>query len=215
VVPTAWAEQRAQADLAGDVAQLYMRGDRYVDISEALNLTRRHAHKILNELFAEGMPKLERRRLSDDKIRAIHAAYVRGGAPIQRRAEAMGFTASAVRRRMRTLKLPVAREKTARKPARTPAQAEARVITALLMARVDELRKPRGLSLERLAHASDISIWTLQQVRSELSDPRLTTVLRLCRGLGVTVSELLDDLPLPIEPRSRRARGPARAGADT
>lgn len=28
------------------------------------------------------------------------------------------------------------------------------------------------------------------------------TALRLCRGLDVTVGELLDDLPLPMEPCS-------------
>jgi DNA-binding Xre family transcriptional regulator len=88
------------------------------------------------------------------------------------------------------------------------------VITALLMARVDELRRPRALSLERLAFASDVSWWTLQRLRSELSDPRLSTLLRLCRGLGVTAGQLLDDLPLPVEPRPSYARTPAQAGTD-
>jgi DNA-binding Xre family transcriptional regulator len=89
------------------------------------------------------------------------------------------------------------------------------VITALLMARVDELRRPRALSLERLAFASDVSWWTLQRLRSELSDPRLSALLRLCRGLGVTAGQLLDDLPLPVEPRPSYARTPAQAGTDT
>jgi Cro/C1-type HTH DNA-binding domain len=96
---------------------------------------------------------------------------------------------------------------------RSRAHAEQRVITALLMARVEELRRgPPAVSLECLASASDVSVWTLQRLRRECSDPRLSTVLRLCRGLGVTAGELLDDLPLPIEPRPRRARRPTRAG---
>lgn len=92
---------------------------------------------------------------------------------------------------------------TASKPARSRAHAEQRVITALLMARVDELRHARAQSLERLAGASDVSMWTLHQLRGEQSDPRLSTVLRICRGLGVTAGELLDELPLPTEPRQR------------
>jgi DNA-binding Xre family transcriptional regulator len=201
-----WTDKQTRADLAGDAAQLYMQGQLHAEIGTALNLTEAQVHKILSELLAEGMPKLERHEMSDRQVRAIHAAYVRGGASIDRRAEAMGFTGSAARQRMRGLKLPVGRQQAPRRPARTPAQAEQRVITALLMAGVDELRKPRGLSLERLAHESDISMWTLQQVRGDLSDPRLTTLLRLCRGLGVTPGELLEDLPLPTEPRLRRAR---------
>jgi DNA-binding Xre family transcriptional regulator len=136
-----------------------------------------------------------RRSPSEAKVRAIHAAYVRGDWSIEDLAEAV--------------------ETEARKPARSRAHAEQRVITALLMARVDELRKPRALSLERLAFASDVSWSTLQHLRGGLSDPRLSTLLRLCRGLGVTAGELLDDLPLPVEPRPRHARTPARAGADT
>jgi DNA-binding Xre family transcriptional regulator len=80
---------------------------------------------------------------------------------------------------------------------RSRAHAEQRVITALLMARVEELRQPRAPSIECLASASGVSVWTIQRLRSECSDPRLSTVLRLCRGLGVTAGELLDDLPLP------------------
>jgi DNA-binding XRE family transcriptional regulator len=88
-----------------------------------------------------------------------------------------------------------------------------RVITALLMARVDELRKSRALSRERLAGTSGISTWTLAHLSSELSDPRLSVVLRLCRGLGVTAGELLDELPLPIEARRPRLAADLTTGA--
>ncbi len=185
---------RTRTSLAGDVAQLYLQEVQRVEIGVALSLPKLLVDKFLSELFVKGMPKFERRS-SREKVRAIHGLFVRGEGSIDDLVEAV--------------------EREARKPARSRAQAEQRVITALLMARVDELRKPRALSLERLAFASDVSWWTLQRLRSELSDPRLSTVLRLCRGLEVTAGELLDDLPLPVEPRPRYARTPARAGTDT
>jgi DNA-binding Xre family transcriptional regulator len=177
---------RTRPSLAGDVAQLYVQEKQHAEIGEALNVPTAVVDKILNELFAAGMPKLERRSLSEEKVRAIHAAFVRGDGSIEDLAEAV--------------------EREARKPARSRAHAEQRVITALLMARVDELRKPRALSLERLAGVSDVSRGTLNHLRGELSDPRLSTVLRLCRGLGVTAGELLHDLPLPVQPRPSNAR---------
>lgn len=41
-------------------------------------------------------------------------------------------------------------------------------------------------------------------MRADLCDSHLSTVLGLCRGLATTPSELLDDLPLPIQARSRQ-----------
>jgi DNA-binding Xre family transcriptional regulator len=192
-VPSQRALTRTRTSLAVDVAHLYVQEMQRVEIGVALDLPKALVDKILNGLFVEGMPKRERRP-SEEKVRAIHDAFVRGDGSIDDLVEAV--------------------EKDARKPARSRAHAEQRVITAQLMARADELRKPRALSLERLAFASDVSWWTLQRLRSELSDPRLSTVLRLCRGLGVTAGELLDDLPLPVEPRPGYARTSAQAGTN-
>jgi hypothetical protein len=64
--------------------------------------------------------------------------------------------------------------------------------------------------LLRLAHESDLSMWTFYRMTERGSDPRLTTVLRLCRGLGVTASELLGDLPLPVQARPRLVRDTGR-----
>jgi DNA-binding XRE family transcriptional regulator len=194
--------QQAGARLAGAVAQLYFQRKSYLQIGNELGLTKRQVHKILSELFAEGMPHLSRREMSEETVRAIHAAYARGDTSINKIARAIGFTGDAARRRIIKLGLPLKRQTTS-SPARSPAHAEQRVITGLLIAKVDELRKPRAISIEALAGTSGVSLWTIQQLRSELSDPRLTTVLRLCRGLGVTAGQLLDDIPLPVEARHR------------
>jgi len=98
--------------------------------------------------------------------------------------------------------------------ATSPAHAEQRVISALLMAKADELRKSRGMSIEMLAHASDLSLWTLQKSRRDLSDPRLTTILRFSRGLGVAARELLGALPLPVETRPPRSPRSPRVQAE-
>jgi DNA-binding phage protein len=142
--------------------------------------------------------------LGVEKLRAVHAAYVRGDGSIEWLAEAIGTTGTVVRRQWQKLNLSIEAQESIGSSARSRAHAEQRVITALLMAKVDELRRSRGMALEALAHAAGLSTWTLQQSRRELSDPRLTTILRLCRGLGVTAGELLDELPLPVEARPRR-----------
>lgn len=103
-------------------------------------------------------------------------------------------------------------------PAMTPAQAEQRHISALLAARVDELRTARGLSWERLAGASGLAIHNLTSLTKDLVDPRLNTVLRLCRGLDADANELLGGLPLPVERRDtalRKRRAREQASTDT
>jgi DNA-binding Xre family transcriptional regulator len=202
------AKPQGSAKIACDVTQLYMLERQYAAIGEELDLTRPQVHKILSDLFAEGMPKRARHSMTDAQVRAIYAAYRRGGS-IDRLASALGFTGSAARRQKHKRKLPLQRQGTAGKSA---AQAEQYLTTALLMARVDELRRSRRLTLEELAQSADVSVWTLRQLRAQLSDPRLTTLLKLCSGLGVAVGELLGELPLPMEARMRQARQVALAG---
>jgi transcriptional regulator with XRE-family HTH domain len=60
--------------------------------------------------------------------------------------------------------------------------------------RLRELRNERGISQETLAHMAGInrtSVWTCENGGS---DPRLSTILRLARGLDVTPGTLLDQL---------------------
>ncbi len=147
--------------------------------------------------------------MTGEQVRGIYAEYLRG-ASIDRLARAVGFTHAAVRRQLRKRKLPT-RGELAANGAKTAARVEQQMITALLMARVDELRKARGLTVERLAQESDLSMSTIKLLKEELRDPQLTTLLRICRGLDVTVQQLLGDLPLPAQPRPRILR--TRAGS--
>jgi DNA-binding Xre family transcriptional regulator len=102
---------------------------------------------------------------------------------------------------MRGEQLALDRQPVARKPAKSWAHPEQRVNTGLLTAKVDELRIRQAFSLQRLAAAAGLPTCTLHKLRGELSDPRLSTVLRLRHGLGVTAGEFLNYLPLPLEPR--------------
>jgi transcriptional regulator with XRE-family HTH domain len=87
---------------------------------------------------------------------------------------------------------------------------EQRSISARLGAIVDALRGERELTEEQLAGRSQLSVRKLRNLKKDHVDPSLTTVLRLCRGLDVSVDTLLGGLPLPETPRplrDRRTRG--------
>jgi transcriptional regulator with XRE-family HTH domain len=86
-------------------------------------------------------------------------------------------------------------------------EAEVAEAIALIWARVEPLRRERGLSMERLAAVSGVTTATLSEMRRGLRrDLRLSTILKLCSGLGVGSPELLGDLPLPEPPRAEWAR---------
>jgi transposase-like protein len=161
---TASAEQRTREELEGAVAQLYMQEMQRAEIAAALNLTKGQLHKILHGLFAEGMPKRKRRCMTDKQVRAIHAAHLRGGS-INKLAAAIGFTGNAARHQIRNRNLPLRKQIG---PAKTPAHGEQQAITALLAGRVHALRKARGLTIEQLAHESDLPIETLKRLGEQL-----------------------------------------------
>ena len=194
--------------IAGDVAHLYVLHEPHVEICRALNLTRAQLCHVLADLFAEGMPKRGRHVMTEAQVREVHRKYQAGAGSIDELAETIGFSGRTARRWMRRMDLSLSQvpgmEPGSR--VRSPARAEQREITALIVARVDSLRVARGWSVERLAGASNVSMWTLFGLRRDVTDPRLSTLLRLCNGLGVTSGELLGDLPLPVEPRTSRAR---------
>jgi predicted DNA binding protein len=102
--------ERTRVDVAADVGRRYMNGESYKQIADALTLTEAQVHNILSELFAEGMPKLERHALTDRQARAIRGAYPKGEGSLDELAAAIGFSEAAVRRRLRKLDLPIERQ---------------------------------------------------------------------------------------------------------
>lgn len=203
-------ERALRAALAAEVAQLYMQGQSHAGIAAALGLTQAQVHKVLSGLFAEGMPKLNRVRVSRRQVRAMHAAYYRGGAGIEALAGLLGISGAAARRRMHDQRLPLHTNRTVRRRASSTEQAERYLITALFVLGLDEVRAQRGLSVERLAYAAGCSTRTLRLLRCELRDPRLSTVLRLCRALGVTPGALL---PVELCPPRRHGLDHTGVGA--
>lgn len=60
--------------------------------------------------------------------------------------------------------------------------------------RMRELRAERGVSQDDLAGATDVHSTAIGRLERGTREPRLTTILRVARGLGVKPGELLDDL---------------------
>ncbi|MGH2859943.1 MAG: helix-turn-helix domain-containing protein [Solirubrobacteraceae bacterium] len=58
--------------------------------------------------------------------------------------------------------------------------------------RVRELRDQRGMSQDALADGTDIHPTAIGRMERGAREPRLATILRLARGLGVTPGELLN-----------------------
>ncbi|HUA74136.1 MAG TPA: helix-turn-helix transcriptional regulator [Solirubrobacteraceae bacterium] len=60
--------------------------------------------------------------------------------------------------------------------------------------RLRELRAERGVSQDDLADATDVHPTAIGRLERGAREPRLTTILRLARGLDVEPGRLLDDL---------------------
>ena len=63
------------------------------------------------------------------------------------------------------------------------------------MTRLRELREARGLSLRKLAVKADVHYVSIARLEAGLLDPRLSTLLKLCKVLGVTLTELVGNGP--------------------
>ncbi len=190
--------------LFADVAQLYVGGKTWQAIADATDVPVSTVHAIMHELFNEGFPKLKRRKFSDQDARAAYRAYLRHDTTVRQVATTHGVHRTTVEQRWRTLGLLRKKPRRTKKP-RDTAHTAQQAVTKRLVERIDELREARGLTVENLAIASGLSNATVQAMRYALSDPKLTTVLHLCVGLGVTPGQLLDALPQP-GPRPRRPR---------
>jgi len=62
-----------------------------------------------------------------------------------------------------------------------------------LGSRIIELRKQKGLSLEKLAWGSEIAKSTLSDIEKGISAPRYTTLLKIAGFLEVKVTHLIND----------------------
>src|SRR5215207_5707957 len=61
-----------------------------------------------------------------------------------------------------------------------------------LGARVKDLRKARGWSLDALANASGVSRSMLSQIEREQANPTLAVTLRIAQAFGMTLGDLLE-----------------------
>jgi transcriptional regulator with XRE-family HTH domain len=60
--------------------------------------------------------------------------------------------------------------------------------------RLKALRAEHGMSQDNLADATDVHPTAIGRMERGKREPRLTTILKLARGLDIKPGELLDDL---------------------
>jgi DNA-binding XRE family transcriptional regulator len=69
--------------------------------------------------------------------------------------------------------------------------------------RLRQLRSERGLSQDNLAARTDVHPTAIARFERGAREPRLTTILRLARGLEVPPGALLEGLVWPVDKGSR------------
>jgi transcriptional regulator with XRE-family HTH domain len=66
-----------------------------------------------------------------------------------------------------------------------------------LTVRLKEWRERRGLSLRKLAEASGVHYVSLVRIEAGRLDSRLSTLLKLCKALKISIAELVGTGKLP------------------
>jgi transcriptional regulator with XRE-family HTH domain len=74
------------------------------------------------------------------------------------------------------------------------ARNEARAASRAFGQRVKEIRAEKGVSQDELSHATNVHPTAIGRMERGAREPRLTTILRMARGLDVKPGELLDEL---------------------
>lgn len=69
-----------------------------------------------------------------------------------------------------------------------------------MQTRLREWREKRGLSLRKLGDLSGVHYVSLVKMEAGRLDPQLSTLLKLCRSLGITLNQLVG------EPRAKGGR---------
>ena len=81
-------------------------------------------------------------------------------------------------------------------------------IDSRIAARIRELRAERGLTLDGLAEAADVSRAMLSRIERGESSPTAHLLGKICNGLGVTLSALFAATEAPSSPLARRDSQP-------
>lgn len=63
----------------------------------------------------------------------------------------------------------------------------------MIMTRLRAIREGKGVSLRALKAASGVAVATLARIEAGGYDPRLSTLRKLAKALGVTVAELIGE----------------------
>lgn len=58
--------------------------------------------------------------------------------------------------------------------------------------RIKKLREARGLTIEKLAYANDMSKGNLSKIERGMIEPKLVTLEKIARGLDVSLKEFFD-----------------------
>jgi transcriptional regulator with XRE-family HTH domain len=74
--------------------------------------------------------------------------------------------------------------------------------------RIHRLRNDRGLTLDGLAHAAEVSRAMLSRIERGESSPTAQLLNKICAGLGITLSTLFAAAEAPANPMARRADQP-------
>ena len=69
-----------------------------------------------------------------------------------------------------------------------------------MQTRLREWREKRGFSLRKLGELSGVHYVSLVKMEAGRLDPQLSTLLKLCRSLGITLNQLVG------EPRGKGGR---------
>ena len=64
---------------------------------------------------------------------------------------------------------------------------------SLMQTRLKEWRQKRGLSLRKLGERSGVHYISLVKLEARRLDPQLSTLLKLCHALGVSLSQLVGE----------------------
>lgn len=71
---------------------------------------------------------------------------------------------------------------------------------------IKRLRKERNLSLKELSLKSEVSMATISQIERGNTDPTITTLYKLCKGLDITIAALIggEDNPDRVVKKNNR-----------